>query len=285
MKIKAAVLRQMGLPRPYAESKPLSIEELELEGPGDGEVLVKVKAAGLCHSDLSVMDGARPRPLPMALGHEAAGEVAEVGAGVVDLKPGDHVVMIFVPSCGHCLPCAEGRPALCEPAAVANGEGRLMSGARRLFKGSETVNHHMGVSAFAEYAVVSRHSLVKVDPEIPLEQAALFGCAVLTGVGATLNTAGVEPGSRVAVIGLGGVGLNSLLGAVLVGAEQVVAIDLLDSQLDLARQLGATDAFKADREDIVEAVKQATGGGVDYALEMAGSVPALELAWSRKSGP
>ena len=161
-----------------------------------------------------------------------------------------------------------------------------MSGARRLFKGSETVNHHMGVSAFAEYAVVSRHSLVKVDPEIPLEQAALFGCAVLTGVGATLNTAGVEPGSRVAVIGLGGVGLNSLLGAVLVGAEQVVAIDLLDSQLDLARQLGATDAFKADREDIVEAVKQATGGGVDYALEMAGSVPALELAYkiTRRGG-
>ena len=286
MKIKAAVLREMGLPRPYAESKPLSIEELELEGPGDGEVLVKVKAAGLCHSDLSVMDGARPRPLPMALGHEAAGEVAEVGAGVVDLKPGDHVVMIFVPSCGHCLPCAEGRPALCEPAAVANGEGRLMSGARRLSRGSETVNHHMGVSAFAEYAVVSRHSLVKVDPDIPLEQAALFGCAVLTGVGATLNTAGVEPGSRVAVIGLGGVGLNSLLGAVLVGAEQVVAIDLLDSKLDLARQLGATDAFKADREDIVEAVKQVTGGGVDYALEMAGSVPALELAYkiTRRGG-
>ena len=286
MTIKAAVLREMGLPRPYADSKPLEIQELDLEGPGEGEVLVQVKAAGLCHSDLSVMNGARPRPLPMALGHEAAGIVAEVGRGVTDLQPGDHVVMIFVPSCGHCLPCAEGRPALCEPAAVANAEGRLMSGAWRLSRAGEPVNHHMGVSAFADHAVVSRHSLVKVDPDLPLEQAALFGCAVLTGVGAALNTAGVEPGSRVAVIGLGGVGLNSLLGALLVGADQAVAIDLLDSKLDLARQLGATDAFKADRPDIVDAVKEATGGGVDYALEMAGSVPALELAYkiTRRGG-
>ncbi|WP_455373274.1 zinc-dependent alcohol dehydrogenase family protein [Limibacillus halophilus] len=286
MKIKAAVLREMGLPRPYAQSKPLIIEELDLEGPGEGEVLVQVKAAGLCHSDLSVIDGARPRPLPMAIGHEAAGVVTEVGRGVTDLSPGDHVVMIFVPSCGHCLPCAEGRPALCEPAAVANGEGRLMSGAKRLSKGGEAVNHHMGVSAFAEYAVVSRNSLVKVDPELPLEQAALFGCAVLTGVGAALNTAGVEPGSSVAVVGLGGVGLNALLGALLVGAQQVVAIDLLDSKLDLARQLGATEAFRADQEGIVEAVKEATGGGVDYALEMAGSVPALELSYkiTRRGG-
>ena len=286
MKITAAVLKEMGLPRPYAESRPLEVEELDLEGPQGGEVLVQVKAAGLCHSDLSVMNGARPRPLPMALGHEAAGVVAEVGEGVTDLSPGDHVVMIFVPSCGHCLPCAEGRPALCEPAAVANGEGRLMSGGRRLSLKGQPVNHHMGVSAFADHAVVSRHSLVKVDPDIPLEQAALFGCAVLTGVGATLNTAGVEPGSRVAVVGLGGVGLNALLGAVLVGADRVVAVDLLDSKLDLARQLGATDAFRADAPDLVEAIKAATGGGVDYALEMAGSVPALELAYkiTRRGG-
>jgi alcohol dehydrogenase len=286
MKIKAAVLREMGLPRPYADSKPLIIEELDLEGPGEGEVLVQVKAAGLCHSDLSVIDGSRPRPLPMAIGHEAAGVVAEVGKGVKDLAPGDPVVMIFVPSCGHCLPCAEGRPALCEPAAVANGEGRLMSGARRLSKGGEVVNHHMGVSAFAEYAVVSRHSLVKVDRDLPLEQAALFGCAVLTGVGAALNTAGVEPGTSVAVVGLGGVGLNALLGALLVGADKVIAIDLLDSKLELARQLGATESFRADRADILEAVKEATGGGVDYALEMAGSVPALELAYkiTRRGG-
>lgn len=286
MKIKAAVLHQMGLPRPYSQSRPLVIEELDLEGPGEGEVLVEIKAAGLCHSDLSVMDGARPRPTPMALGHEAAGIVAEVGRGVDDLKKGDHVVMVFVPSCGHCLPCAEGRPALCEPAAKVNGEGVLLSGQRRMKLNGEPVNHHMGVSAFAEFAVVSRRSLVKVDSDLPLEQAALFGCAVLTGVGAALNTAGVTPGSRVAVIGLGGVGFNALLGSVLVGADQVVALDLVPSKLDLARQLGATDAFLADREDIVEVVKEATGGGVDFALEMAGSVPALELAYkiTRRGG-
>ncbi len=286
MKIKAAVLHQMGLARPYSQSRPLVIEELDLDGPGEGEVLVQIKAAGLCHSDLSVMDGARPRPTPMALGHEAAGIVADVGKGVNDLKKGDHVVMVFVPSCGHCLPCAEGRPALCEPAAKVNGEGVLLSGQRRLKLNGEPVNHHMGVSAFAEYAVMSRRSLVKVDPDLPLEQAALFGCAVLTGVGAALNTAGVTPGSKVAVIGLGGVGFNALLGSVLVGADQVVAIDLVSSKLDLARQLGATDAFLANREDIVEAVKEATGGGVDFALEMAGSVPALELAYkiTRRGG-
>ncbi|MET4807201.1 zinc-dependent alcohol dehydrogenase family protein [Limibacillus sp. MBR-115] len=286
MKIKAAVLHQMGLARPYSQSRPLVIEELDLDGPGEGEVLVQIKAAGLCHSDLSVMDGARPRPTPMALGHEAAGIVADVGKGVDDLRKGDHVVMVFVPSCGHCLPCAEGRPALCEPAAKVNGEGVLLSGQRRLKLNGEPVNHHMGVSAFAEYAVMSRRSLVKVDPDLPLEQAALFGCAVLTGVGAALNTAGVTPGSKVAVIGLGGVGFNALLGSVLVGADQVVALDLVASKLDLARQLGATDAFLANQEDIVEAVKDATGGGVDFALEMAGSVPALELAYkiTRRGG-
>ncbi|MBB3065446.1 zinc-dependent alcohol dehydrogenase family protein [Limibacillus halophilus] len=286
MKIKAAVLHQMGLARPYSQSRPLVIEELDLDGPGEGEVLVQIKAAGLCHSDLSVMDGARPRPTPMALGHEAAGIVADVGKGVDDLRKGDHVVMVFVPSCGHCLPCAEGRPALCEPAAKVNGEGVLLSGQRRLKLNGEPVNHHMGVSAFAEYAVMSRRSLVKVDPDLPLEQAALFGCAVLTGVGAALNTAGVTPGSKVAVIGLGGVGFNALLGSVLVGADQVVALDLVASKLDLARQLGATDAFLANQEDIVEAVKEATGGGVDFALEMAGSVPALELAYkiTRRGG-
>ena len=142
MRIKAAVLQEMGRPRPYAKSKPLIIEELELDPPGDGEVLVKIRAAGLCHSDLSVINGDRPRPTPMALGHEAAGEVVELGKGVRDLKPGDHVVMVFVPSCGHCAPCMEGRPALCEPGAVANGEGTLFSGARRLHKNGTVIHHH-----------------------------------------------------------------------------------------------------------------------------------------------
>lgn len=286
MRIRAAVLHEIGRPGPYAETRPLAVETLELEGPGPGEVLVEVKAAGLCHSDLSVMNGDRPRPVPMALGHEAAGVVAEVGEGVDDLVPGDHVVMTFVPACGHCLPCAEGRPALCEPAAKANGEGSLLSGARRLSLDGKPVHHHVGVSAFAEAAVVSRRSLVKVDPSLPLEQAALFGCAVMTGLGAVVNTARVKAGSTVAVVGLGGVGLNSLLGALLVGAERIVAIDLLPAKLDLARQLGATDAFDAREADVAEQVREATGGGVDFAFEMAGSVPALELAYkiTRRGG-
>src|SRR3712207_5892319 len=225
MMIRAAVLSAMGAERPYATSRPLVIEEVELDPPGPGEVLVKIAAAGLCHSDLSVIDGNRPRPMPMALGHEAAGVVEELGSGVEDLQPGDHVVMVFVPSCGHCLPCSEGRPALCEPGAAANTAGTLLSGARRLHRNGQVVNHHLGVSAFAEYATVSRRSLVKIDPELPLDEAALFGCAVLTGVGAVINTAKISAGSSVAVIGLGGVGLSAMLGAVAAGARRVVAVD------------------------------------------------------------
>jgi len=279
MKIKAAVIHEMGKAPPYVDSSPLTIEELNLDPPGPGEVLVKIRAAGLCHSDLSVINGDRPRPTPMALGHEAAGEVEEVGEGVTDLSPGDHVVMVFVPSCGHCLPCMEGRPALCEPGAVANGKGSLFSGHSRLKMGDQPVNHHLGVSAFAEHAVVSRNSLVKIDPTLPWEIAALFGCAVLTGVGAVINTAGVKPGTSAAVVGLGGVGLNAVLGAVLAGATQIIAIDVLDEKLDLARQLGATDAVNAKDPDVVEKVKEMTKGGVDYGFEMVGSTQAMDTAY------
>jgi alcohol dehydrogenase len=286
MKIKAAVLRRMDVKPPYAETEPLSIETVELASPGRDEVLVKIGAAGLCHSDLSVINGDRPRPLPMALGHEAAGVVEEVGEGVQDLARGDHVVMVFMPSCGHCLPCAEGRPALCEPGAAANGAGTLLSGARRLRCDGAEVNHHLGCSAFAEYAVVSRRSLVKIDPELPLEEAALFGCAVLTGVGAVVNTAKVQAGASVAVIGLGGVGLASLLGAAAAGARRIVAVDLSDEKLGLARQLGATDTVNARDPDAAEQVRGATGGGVEFAFEMAGSIRALELAYriTRRGG-
>ncbi len=279
MKITAAVLHETGLPAPYRESRPLRLETLELAPPGSDEVLVKIKAASLCHSDLSVIDGSRPRPVPMALGHEAAGIVTEVGSHVSDIFPGDHVVLVFVPSCGHCKPCAVGRPALCEPAAEANVGGSLLSGERRLSLDGVTVNHHLGVSAFADHAVVSSNSVVKITKDITFDKAALFGCAVITGVGAVLNTAQVRAGSRVAVVGLGGVGLNSILGARLAGARQIVAIDLLDSKLELAREMGATDVFNAGDDDCIGAVRSATGGGVDYAFEMAGSVPALELAW------
>jgi alcohol dehydrogenase len=286
MKIKAAVLDAMGAKEPYAETKPLAIGELELEGPGAGEILIRIAAAGLCHSDLSVINGDRPRPMPMALGHEAAGVVEELGEGVTDLKRGDHVVLVFVPSCGHCLPCAEGRPALCEPGAAANGAGTLLGGSRRLRRNGEIVNHHLGCSAFAEYATVSRRSAVKIDPELPLDEAALFGCAVLTGVGAVVNTAQVRAGDSVAVIGLGGVGLASLLGARASGARQIVAVDLSDDKLNLAKNLGATHAFNAGDPDCMEQIRQTTSGGVDYAFELAGSVKALELAYkiTRRGG-
>src|SRR5687767_3493362 len=241
MQIRAAVLSEMGAPRPYAQSRPLKIETLELDPPGPGEVLIRVAAAGLCHSDLSVINGDRPRPMPMALGHEAAGVVEELGPGVDELARGDHVVCVFVPSCGHCEPCAEGRPALCEPGAAANGAGSLLSGGRRLHRPDGTpVHHHLGVSGFAEHATVSRRSLVKVDPELPLEEAALFGCAVLTGVGAVVNTARIPAGSAVAVAGLGGVALSSLLGAVAAGARQVVAVHLSDEKRSLDRDRRAT---------------------------------------------
>jgi alcohol dehydrogenase len=286
MKVRAAVLNRMGAPPPYAESKPLTITEVSIDPPGYGEVLVKIAAAGLCHSDLSVIEGNRPRPLPMLLGHEAAAIVEELGEGVHDLAVGDHVVLVFVPSCGHCSPCAEGRPALCEPGAVANNAGTLLSGERRIHCDDGPINHHMGCSAFAEYATVSRCSLIKVDRDLPLDEAALFGCAVLTGVGAVINTARVQTGSSVAVIGLGGVGLAALLGAVAAGARSVIAIDLADDKLGLARQLGATETFNAGAANAAETIRDATKGGVEYAFEMAGSVRAMDLAYkiTRRGG-
>jgi alcohol dehydrogenase len=287
MKVRAAVLKEIGNKGPYAQTKPLSIEMVELKPPGYGEVLVKIGAAGLCHSDLSVINGDRPRPMPMALGHEAAGVIEEIGPGVPDLKKGDHVVLVFVPSCGHCAPCAEGRPALCEPGAAANGAGTLLSGERRIFTGDgKPINHHLGCSAFAEYATVSRNSVVKVHPDLPLDEAALFGCAVLTGMGAVVNTAGVKPGNTVAVIGLGGVGLASILGAVVSGARIVAAVDLSEEKLKLAKELGATHTFVASDPDIVAKVKEATQGGVDFAVEMAGSPRAFDTAYkiTRRGG-
>ncbi len=292
MQINAAVLNASGVEAPYTETKPLTIEKLELDSPGPGEVLVRIKAAGLCHSDLSVINGNRPRPLPMALGHEAAGIIEEVGpsegmVGGDDLKPGDHVIFVFVPSCGHCEPCTEGRPALCEPGAAANGAGTLLSGERRLHRADGTaVNHHLGVSGFADYAVVSRRSVVKIDQELPLIEAALFGCAVLTGVGAVINTARISAGSSAAVIGLGGVGLAALMGAMAAGARTVVAIDMAQDKLDFARELGATVTVDARDPDAAEQVKSATGGGVEYAFDLTGAVAALDLAYkiTRRGG-
>ncbi|HEX9813172.1 MAG TPA: zinc-dependent alcohol dehydrogenase family protein [Burkholderiales bacterium] len=286
MKIRAAVLEEMGVPQPYAKTRPVKIAEVDLDPPGEGEVLVRVAAAGLCHSDLSIINGSRPRPMPLALGHEASGVVEEVGPGVRDLRRGDHVIFVFVPSCGSCMPCAEGRPALCEPAIAAAGAGTLLTGAHRIHRDGATINHQVGVSSFAEYATASRRSLIKVDPDIPLELAALFGCAVLTGMGAVVNCAQVRAGSTVGIVGLGGVGLAALLGSLAAGAGRIVGVDLLDWKLALARSLGATDTFNANDADCAEAARAASGGGVDCCLDFTGSADGLALAYklTRRGG-
>jgi Zn-dependent alcohol dehydrogenase len=202
MRIKAAVLAEMGRTKPYSQSQPLKIESLELDQPKRGELLVKVLAAGLCHSDLSVINGSRPRPLPMALGHEGVGEVVALGPDTEGFSIGDRVVFCFVPICGRCQYCAQGRAALCEAGAKSNAAGELTGGGCRLHKpdSDAKMHHHLGVSAFAEMAVVSSGSVVRIDRNIPVEVAAIFGCAVLTGVGAVVNTAAVAPGQSVAIL-------------------------------------------------------------------------------------
>ncbi|MGH6984529.1 MAG: zinc-dependent alcohol dehydrogenase family protein [Stellaceae bacterium] len=286
MKTRAAVLRTEGTSRPYALSRPLELADLELDAPGPGEVLLELQAAGICHSDLSVIDGSRRRPTPMVLGHEAAGIVVETGREVTHLRAGDHVVAVFVPACGACADCMLGRPALCSPGNLANGAGTLLSGARRLHAGLEPINHHCGVSGFSRHAVVSEKSVVRIDASLPFDIAALFGCAVLTGVGAVLNTARVAPGQRVAVVGLGGVGMAAVLGARAAGASSIIAIDKVRDKLTQAARLGATAQFLADSADLTAAVRDATRGGVDVAFEMSGSVRALESAWqiTRRGG-
>ncbi|SDR61675.1 zinc-dependent alcohol dehydrogenase family protein [Paraburkholderia tuberum] len=286
MRTRAAVLYEAGQEGPFSETKPLKITDLELAPPGPGEVLVRLIAAGLCHSDLSTISGVRPRPVPMALGHEASAEVVEIGAGVVDLKPGQTVALVFVPSCGHCVPCMEGRPALCEPGALANGKGTLLGGDIKLRENGSPVHHHSGVSAFAEYAVVSRRSCVPVGDNIEPVLAAVFGCAVLTGVGAVINTAQFKAGCSALIIGMGGVGLSALLGAAAAGAEPIIAVDVHDDKLEVARALGATHTFNAQDKDAIAKIRELTKGGVDYAFEFAGSVQAMEFAYgaTRRGG-
>lgn len=287
MKTRAAVLYTMGDPAPYAQTQPLHIEDLELAGPERGEVLVEIAAAGLCHSDLSVIDGSRPRVMPMVMGHEASGIVRGIGAGVRDFAVGDHVVFSFVPVCGHCIPCAEGRPALCENGAKANTAGSLLDGGRRFSKDGLALHHHLGVSAFSQFTVAAQESLVRIDSEIPLDKAALFGCAVMTGVGAVVNTARVAPGMSVAVFGMGGVGLSTVLGARAAGAYPIIAVDILDDKLALARELGATYTVNAAHDDPVEAIRTLTsGGGARYAFESVGSEKVLAQAYqaTRRGG-
>ncbi len=281
MKIRAAVLQQMSINRPYHETKPLHIKEVELNKPQAGEILVRIHAAGLCHSDLSVIDGNRPRPVPMVLGHEAAGEVTELGPGVKDMRVGDHVVFSFVPICGHCMPCMTARPALCENGVTANNKGVLLGGGIRLQDlDQQNIYHHMGVSAFAEYVTVSGKSVVKIDNKLPFDIAALFGCAVITGVGAVINTAKLMLGQTVLITGLGGVGFAALLGALAGGAGKIIVADINSDKLTKALELGAHEAINSSDENALEKIKDLTNGGVDVGLEFAGVIQALEFTYN-----
>jgi alcohol dehydrogenase len=277
VKALAAVLDTIGRPRPYAQSEPLRLEELELDPPQPGELLIRIEAAGICHSDLSVIDGSRPRPLPIALGHEAAGVVEAVGAGVHDVLVDDHVVLTFVPSCGNCGHCTGGRPALCAAAAAANNEGRLLAGGQRLHRSPGRIYHHLGVSAFATHAVVARGSAVVIPSTVPFETAALFGCAVLTGAEAVLETAQVRPGESAAIFGLGGVGLSAIMGAIAAGAHPVIGVDPVASKRELALKLGAVAAFEPAEAETQ--IAKLTRGGVQHAFDTAGHPSVFEAAY------
>ncbi len=220
----------------------------------------------------------RKRKLPVVGGHEGAGIVREVGKGVTELKTGDHVVMTAVSGCGHCRPCFNSRPALCQSVTLPRTQGLLATGARRLSIGAQPIYHYSGISAFAQYAVSVPKSLVRIDKDIPLDVAAMFGCAVVTGAGAVFNTAQVRPGQSVAVIGLGGVGLNAIMAARVSGASRIIGIDINPAKFQLARSVGATDVFLAGDENMAEQIRDLTDGGVDYAFEVTGNVRAMATA-------
>jgi alcohol dehydrogenase len=282
----AAVMYQQGLPTPYAESKPFTIEDVNLEGPGEGEVLVEVTAAGLCHSDLSQVAGLRKRTLPVVGGHEGAGVVREVGPGVTRLRPGDHVVMTVATGCGHCQPCINIRPALCENVSASRSQGLLPNGMRKLSRDGSPVYHYSGISSFAQYSVTVPNTLIKIDPAIPLDIAAMFGCAVVTGAGAVFNAADLKPGQNVAVFGLGGVGLNAVMAARIAGASEIIGIDISEGKFPLAMELGCTRTLSARDPRLTEVVKDQTQGGVDFAFEISGSKAAMTSAYAmtRKGG-
>jgi len=278
MKMRGAVLRSAGLPVPFADSRPFEVTDVELSGPGPGEVLVRIAAAGICHSDLSAVSGDRPRRLPAVAGHEAAGVVEEIGAGVTTVAPGDRVVMVFVASCGACALCHAGRVNLCQSSWQARAEGTLQTGARRLSLAGQPLNHWSGISAFAQYAVVAVQSVVRVDADLPLDIAAIFGCAVITGAGAVINTAKLAPGASAAVVGLGGVGLSALLAAMASGARSVVAIDISPGKLELATTLGATRVYDAREPDCADRILDELGAA-DFVFEMSGASSAARLAY------
>lgn len=272
--IRGAVLEEIGAAEPYASSKPITISEVQLDSPGPGELLVRIEAAGLCHSDLSVVNGNRPRPVPMLLGHESAGIIEEVGEGVTDYAVGQRVVMTFLPRCGQCTGCASNGKTPCEAGTASNTAGTLLSGARRLHREGQEIQHHLGVSGFATYTVVDQRSVVPVGSDVPADVAALLGCALLTGGGAVLNVAKPEKTSRVAVVGLGGVGMAALIVARALGVEEVVGVDMQPDKLEMAKKLGATDAISSP--DALAAASE--GRKFDAVIEAAGHPKALETA-------
>ncbi|MFQ6172648.1 zinc-binding dehydrogenase [Oryzobacter sp. R7] len=272
MRITGAVLEEVGRPGPWARTGPMTICELDLDDPGPGEVLVRIEAAGVCHSDLSVVNGDRSRPVPMLLGHEASGRVQSLGPGVGSLAVGQRVVMTFLPRCGDCTGCRTDGRMPCVPGSASNSAGELLGGGRRLSRDGQPVHHHLGVSAFATHAVVDVRSVVAVEDDVPPEVAAVLGCAVLTGGGALLNAAPPEPGQSVMVVGLGGVGMAALLTALAIGAGEVIAVDGVASKRDQARELGATT--------VLDPAELASGGTrADVVIEAAGNARAFEAAF------
>lgn len=256
--MKAAVLREI--------NKPLEIEDIQYGNPAPREVLVRTVAAGVCHSDLHFQNGSYPYPLPAVLGHESAGVVEAVGSDVTYVKPGDHVITCLSAFCGHCEHCLTGHMSLCQEPELQ----RAPEQPPRLAKGDEAVWQFLNLSSFAEYMLVHEHAIAKIRPDMPMAQAALIGCGVTTGVGAVIHTAKVEPGSTVAVIGCGGVGLSAINGAAIAGAARIIAVDMVPSKLELARKFGATDVVNAKEVDPVQAVQEMTSGGVHYSFEAIG---------------
>lgn len=258
-------------------SAPIEVAEVDLAEPGAGEVRVRIAAAGVCHSDLHVKRGEWDAPAPLVMGHEGSGVVTALGEGVSSLAIGDHVVLSWVPPCGECRYCRSGHEARCQKVAtIVAPKGVLFDGTSRLSRDGETVHHYLGVSSFAEEVVVPASGAVKVRDDAPLDVIAVVGCAVATGVGAVLNTAAVEPGSTVAVIGCGGVGLNVVQGARLAGAERIVAIDVRPEKTQMALQFGATDRIDASQGDAVAQLRELIPDGVDYAFDAIGRTTTTE---------
>ena len=267
---KAAVL--------YRPKEPMVVEEIDVNEPKAGEVMIKLGASGICRSDYHIIVGEWSHPLPVILGHEAAGTVAKVGPGVTSVKPGDPVIISFRPSCGVCQYCTIGRPVLCQCREAA-GPGRMLDGTIRFSKNGQPIYHFATTSSFSEYSIIPESSAVPVRPEMPMDKAALVGCSVTTGVLAVFNTAKVEPGSNVVVIGTGGVGLNCIQGAKIAGAAKIIAVDMLDSRLDFAQQFGASHSVNAAKEDPVQAVRRLTGDGADFSFDAFGSAKTTRQAY------